>query len=317
MPSGNNQPGHDDDQIDSQERPGDVPARPAMFGLSAKLLLLTIGFVMIAEVLVFVPSVSNFRKNWLKERLAAAQIAALAVAPDRELPKVAKAELLNNVRIHAVAVKRDDARQLILQSETPMKLASHYDLRDASSINMIWDALAVYVAPSGQFIGVAGQPGFGSGQIIEIVVEQDPLKAAMIRFGVGILGLSIIISMITAALVYLTLNMMLVRPMTRITRSMVSFGEDPEDLSRVITPSGRRDEVGTAEHELAQMQRELSGTLQQKNRLAALGLAVSKINHDLRNMLASAQLISDRLGGVQDPLVQRMAPKLISSLDRA
>ena len=320
MVSGNNLPGHEDDPIDSPERLGEipgVPARPAKFGLSARLLILTIVFVMIAEVLVFVPSVANFRKNWLMERLAAAQIAALAMAPDHKLPTAARAELLNTVRIHSLAVKRDDTHQLILQSETPIELASHYDLRDASWLRLIWDALAVYTAPSGQFIGVMGQPGFGAGQLIEIVIEQDPLKAAMIRFGVGILGLSVIISMITAALVYFSLNMMLVRPITRITRSMVSFGEAPEDLSRVITPSGRRDEIGTAERELARMQRELSGTLQQKSRLAALGLAVSKINHDLRNMLASAQLISDRLGGVQDPLVQRMAPKLISSLDRA
>ena len=65
------------------------------------------------------------------------------------------------------------------------------------------------------------------------------------------------------------------------------------------------------------MQEELTHTLQQKNRLAALGLAVSKISHDLRNMLASAQLISDRLRSLPDPTVQRFAPKLIASLDRA
>ncbi len=57
--------------------------------------------------------------------------------------------------------------------------------------------------------------------------------------------------------------------------------------------------------------------LQQKNRLAALGLAVSKINHDLRNLLASAQLFSDRLASVPDPNVQRFAPKLMRSLERA
>ena len=62
-----------------------------------------------------------------------------------------------------------------------------------------------------------------------------------------------------------------------------------------MVPSGRLDEVGIAERELAQMQEELSGLLAQKTRLAQLGLAVSKINHDLRNMLANAQLISDRL----------------------
>jgi signal transduction histidine kinase len=293
------------------------PRKRRSVGLSAKLLFLTIAFVMVAEVLVFVPSVANFRKNWLMERLAAAQIAALAAASDRELPLTAKEELLKNAQVHAVALKRDDTRKLILQTQMPVRIDGHYDLRGAAWTDLIWDALAVYFAPPQQSMRVVGQPGFGAGDFIEIVVEQDPLKAAMIRFGLGILGLSIIISVITAALVYLALNLMLVQPMTRLTRSMVRFGEDPEDPARVIVPSHRADEIGTAERELAHMQKELSGALQQKSRLAALGLAVSKINHDLRNILSSAQLISDRLGGIQDPMVQRMAPKLVKSLDRA
>ena len=98
---------------------------------------------------------------------------------------------------------------------------------------------------------------------------------------------------------------------------MLRFSADPEDQSRIMTPSGRLDEIGVAERELAQMQQELSGLLAQKNRLAQLGLAVSKINHDLRNMLANAQLISDRLVDIPDPTVQRFVPKLIASLDRA
>jgi signal transduction histidine kinase len=57
--------------------------------------------------------------------------------------------------------------------------------------------------------------------------------------------------------------------------------------------------------------------LHQKSRLAALGLAVSKINHDLRNLLASSQLLSDQLASVPDPRVQRFAPKLMRSLERA
>ncbi|HYM99153.1 MAG TPA: HAMP domain-containing sensor histidine kinase, partial [Aestuariivirgaceae bacterium] len=71
------------------------------------------------------------------------------------------------------------------------------------------------------------------------------------------------------------------------------------------------------ERELHDMQTQLAALLQQKSRLAALGLAVSKVSHDLRNMLASAQLISDRLAMVNDPTVQKFVPKLIASLDRA
>jgi signal transduction histidine kinase len=97
----------------------------------------------------------------------------------------------------------------------------------------------------------------------------------------------------------------------------VSFREAPENPGRIVVPSGRNDEIGIAEHELGAMQRDLSTMLQQKSHLAALGLAVSKINHDLRNLLSSAQLFSDRLSQVPDPNVQRFAPKLMRSLERA
>ena len=84
--------------------------------------------------------------------------------------------------------------------------------------------------------------------------------------------------------------------MHRITANMMAFRADPENR-RSHHRAARRpaDEIGIAERELAAMQRELASMLQQKSRLAALGLAVSKINHDLRNLLASAQLFSDRL----------------------
>jgi signal transduction histidine kinase len=126
-----------------------------------------------------------------------------------------------------------------------------------------------------------------------------------------------VISGFTATLVFLALNYLLVRPMRRITDNMIAFRADPENSARVIVESGRSDEVGTAEEELAAMQRELASMLHQKNRLAALGLAVSKINHDLRNLLASAQLFSDQLSTLPDPKVQRFAPKLVRALERA
>src|SRR5262245_60204946 len=65
------------------------------------------------------------------------------------------------------------------------------------------------------------------------------------------------------------------------------------------------------------MQRELASILHRQSRLAALGLAVSKINHDLRNLFASAQLCSDHLSTSPDPKVQRFAPKLMRALERA
>jgi signal transduction histidine kinase len=288
-------------------------------GLSAKLLLLTILFIMLAEVLVFVPSVSNFRRQWLTERLAAAHIASLAAeaAPGGQLPSMLRDELLERAKVKAIAVKRADARVLIIEMDMPADIDASYDLRNASWLTLIADALMVYVTPEDRVIRVVGVPGMSEGELIDVVMGEAPLKAAMIRYGLDILGLSILISIITAALVYLSLDALLVKPMTKLTWNIVRFSERPEDPTRVITPSSRRDEIGTAERELSTMQKELAETLSQKSRLAALGLAVSKISHDLRNMLSSAQLLSDRLITVKDPTVQRLVPKLIASLDRA
>src|SRR5262245_45075561 len=285
---------------------------------------------MLAEVLIFVPSVANFRITWLNDRLTGAQLAALAAeaVPGGVVPDQLRTELLRTAQVRAVALKRSNERRLVLPPDGATPIDATYDFRASARdrgmwselglrLRLIWDALSVFSAREDRLIRVIGEPGMGAGDFIEVVLPEKPLKAAMIRYGLNVLGLSVIISVITAALVYFTLNGLLVQPMMRIASNMLRFSQNPEDASRIIVPSPRQDEIGTAERELAHMQEELTQTLQQKSRLAALGLAVSKINHDLRNMLANAQLISDRLSSLSDPAVQRFAPKLIASLGRA
>jgi signal transduction histidine kinase len=297
-------------------------------GLPAKLLLLTAAFVLMAEALIFLPSVANYRVSWLSERLTAAKLAALASEAFQggEVPSALRADLLRTAQVRAIASRRDGLRRLVLPVEGELAIDEVFDLRkDPTSLwqgigiklEQIGDALGVFFARDGRIIRVMGDTGGESGDLIEIVIPEAPLKSAMLRYGLNILGLSIIISLLTAAVVYFALSRLLVKPLTRITRNMLHFSENPEDPSRIMTASGRIDEVGIAERELASMQTELASLLAQKNRLAQLGLAVSKINHDLRNMLANAQLISDRLVDVPDPTVQRFVPKLIASLDRA
>lgn len=317
----------------------DAPACSAperlLHGLPSKLLYLTALFVMLAEVLIFVPSIANFRVTWLTDRLTAARLASLAAeaAPDGIIPEGVRMELLSTAQLRSVAVKTDGMRKLVLPPAGHFVVDAVYDLRvppEATTLErlskrfeLIIDALAVFLAPSGRVILVRGHPNPAPApdaamtNFVEIALPEAKLRGAMFRFGLNILGLSIIISIIAAALVYIALSALFVRPMMRITRNMLDFSENPEDASRIIAPSDRRDEIGIAERELARMQRQLAQTLHQKSRLAQLGLAVSKINHDLRNMLASAQLISDRLSALPDPTVQRFAPKLIASLDRA
>jgi signal transduction histidine kinase len=289
-------------------------------GLSGKLLFLTIVFVMVAEILIYVPSIANFRLNWLNDRLAAAHTAALVLeaAPSGMVPEALSKQILESIGARAVAIKMGNERRLLAASNVPSRIAQDIDMRRVRWWHAIMHAFdTLLFSKPDDVIRVVGPAPMAHGEFLEIVLDEAPLRKAMWAFSVNILLLSLVISGITAALVFLALNYLLVRPMRRITDSMIAFRADPENPARIIAESGRGDEVGTAEEELAAMQRELASMLHQKNRLAALGLAVSKINHDLRNLLASAQLFSDQLSHVPDPKVQRFAPKLMRALERA
>src|SRR6202158_582664 len=208
------------------------------------------------------------------------------------------------------------ARTAAPAAKTLPPVAHDYDMREVTAFRAIVDAVATLLSGRHDLMRVVGPAPMG-GEFIELVMEEAPLQRAMWRFSGNILGLSLIISGITATLVYLALHYLFVRPMRRITANMMAFHGDPENPARIIAVSGRRDEIGIAERELAAMQGDLASMLQHKSRLAALGLAVSKINHDLRNLLTSAQLFSDRLSSLNHPRVQRFAPKLMRALERA
>lgn len=287
-------------------------------GLSGKLLMLTILFVMIAEILIYVPSIANFRTNWLRDRLAAAHTAALVfdAAPRGGVPESLVREILTSIGAHAVAVKMGDQRRLLAQADIPGAVDHDIDIRSNPAWTQIRDAFDLLLDPRSKTMRVVG-PAPGRGEFIEVILNERPLRVAMLRFSVNILLLSLVISAITATFVYLALHYMFVRPMRRITANLMAFHADPENQALIIKPSVRSDEIGIAERELAGMQSDLVSLLKQKTHLAELGLAVSKINHDLRNLLSSAQLISDQLASVADPRVQRFAPKLVRTLERA
>lgn len=297
-----------------------APARREFrLGLSGKLLLLTLLFVMMAEVFIYVPSVANFRLNWLNDRLSAAYTAALVfetVPPDAVVPEKVAREILKSIGARAVALKLGQQRRLLAAGEMPAAIDLDIDVRSMTWHRAIIEAFATLFSSGHEVMRVVGAAPMG-GEFVEIVMNAAPLRKAMLEFSGRILILSLIISGITAMLVYISLHLLLVRPMRRMTENIVAFRSEPENPARIIAVSRRRDEIGTAERELAAMQSDLRGLLQEKNHLAALGLAVSKINHDLRNLLTSAQLFSERLAKLADPHVQRFAPQLMRALERA
>ena len=315
MAATDRQPIQDTDQPD---QPAIRPRGSRGLGLSGKLLLLTIPLVMIAAVLLYVPAIANFWVNRLNDRVAAANTAALVLdaAPLGMVPDSLSRQILKSINARAVAIKMGQQRRLLASDNIPAAIEHDIDLRDMTAWEAITGSFRMMLETGNQAIRIVG-PGVGNAQFIEIVTDELPLRKQMYRFSRNLVVVALIIAVLTAGLVYLALHYLFVRPMRRLTASLVGFHENPESSAGIIVPSQRSDEIGVAERELSDMQRDLMSMLNQKSRLAALGLAVSKINHDLRNLLASAQLLSDQLASVPDPRVQRFAPKLVRSLERA
>ena len=288
--------------------------------LSARLLLLTILFVMLAEVLIYAPSIGRFRLVYLEERLAAGRLAILALeaTPDHMVSEELERELLAHAHAHVIGISRPNGAKLMLSSAPPERIDASFDLRQGTFFSLIRDAFATLNRSDDRRLRVVGPAPFDAATEVEVVIDETPLRMAMVDYSKRILGLSLLISFITAALVYLSLHWLMVRPMRRITQSMMAFRDDPEDVARAaIEPTRRQDEIGIAARELADMQERLRAALHQKSRLAALGIGVTKISHDLRGILATARLVSDRIAGSGDPEVKRLTPTLLGAIDRA
>ncbi|GGA79237.1 histidine kinase [Brucella endophytica] len=291
---------------------------PLRHRLSSKVLLLTVLSVLVAEVLIFVPSIASMRMRWLTARLDTVAAVSLVLA-DGQTPPVPRAvqdSVLLATGTKAIALREQNASRLLAMSEVPKTIDQHIDLAHTSEAAAIWDAFDTLFAGGNRNLRVYGPVGH-SGKVIELVTSDAPLRTAMLDYARNVALLSLVISLIAASLVYLAINEMLLRPVRRMHRNMIYFAQGPDDPTRIIIPDPRKDELGVAQSQLAAIQTDLQRTFSEQKHLADLGLAVSKINHDMRNILASAQLMSDHLSDARDPVVQRMAPKLIRTLNRA
>lgn len=290
--------------------------------LSSKLLALTVLFVLFAEMVVLVPSVANQRLNWLNARLESAYLVGLALdAPGGEMikPEVAE-QLFATANILGVTLDSRGARLLIM---TPKLTSDQARVTHFVNIDLrilpehIADAWATFFSRGDNSIRVVGKPKYAPDGVVDMFVSQAALRRDLLTYARNVLLLSLVISTLTAALVYWSLDLMIVRPVRRLTRSMTVFEQNPEDESALLVASRRQDEIGVAERSLASLERRTQSLLSERRRLAALGAGISKISHDLRNILASAQLMSDHLSKSDDPRVRKLTPRLISSLNRA
>jgi signal transduction histidine kinase len=298
--------------------PSGAPLAVNGFGLTARVLAVTIGFVLLTMGLLYVTRLTAFRETWLHNKIAAARTAVevFDLGGANRLPDELSRKILQNVGVRSIAiVTPNERRELALPGAAPVA-AETVKLDDSSLFGGLEASLrGLFARPSAILRIVDTTPTDDAA--IEVTLDEAPLIEAMWRVSRTFLTISVTIAAVLTCVLWTALWQMVLRPVGRLTSNIIAFGEAPQDSSRVIAPSGRRDEIGRAEAALSEMQGSLARELAQRKRLAELGMAVARINHDLRNMLAAAQLISDRLVTIPDPLAQRLAPRLVATLDRA
>lgn len=295
-----------------------IPGR--FSGLSNKLIVTIIGVILLVEVIVYLPSLANFRTTWLDDRLRVGVVAArvLDAVPDvMSLPRNLTDRLLTSAGADAIVYRREGQSQLIELADpvTPGRVVTA-DLRQGDLPTQIMGAIDTLIAGPGRTLRIVGEGDLDE-SLVELLMPEAPLRQDMLVYSRNILLVSLGIAAITAFVLYVLVSRMFIHPVLRLSANMLAFRQAPENASLILTPSRRRDEIGVVERELADMERDLSSTLRQRRHLADLGLAVAKINHDLRNTLTSAQLLSDQVATLDDPKVQRLAPRLVTTLDKA
>lgn len=287
-------------------------------GLSGRLLILTILFVMLAEVILFVPSAAMYRQNWLEQRAESAQQLTLAImgVENFQGSKLLTTSFMDNTDVTAVMQKRDGMTEKVLGMPPPDAVYTIIDLRQERRFPDFGALARSYFGDGEGYMRVWAKPSVPGAQALEIIIPNAALKQALVDYCHRVIGLSILIALFTGLLIYFALSWLIVRPVQRLARALSAFHEDPEHHAGFITDSKRKDEIGVLEREFIDLKTGIRGALKQKDRLATLGLAVAKINHDLRNVLTSAQLISDRLATDAEPRVRKMGERLVRAVDR-
>jgi len=294
-----------------------APTRRSV-GVAGRLLMLTIGSVLLAIGLFYASRLTAYRENWLRDRIMVAHSAMMLFGATgaEDVPRELADKILDTVGAKSITVSLPDGRRLTATTQVPLPAAETVELGDPSFAMASQSAFRTLFAQPGSLTRVIGKSPI-DGATIDVTLDQSPLIAAMWRISRTFSILALIISAVVTCVLWAALWLLVIRPMRRLTSSIIAFGERPQEHARVIAPSGRSDEIGRAEAALSTMQSSLAHELRQRKRLSELGMAVARINHDLRNMLSAAQLISDRLASIPDPLAQRLAPRLVATLDRA
>ena len=288
--------------------------------LSGKLLVWTIIFVLVAELLIFIPSAAIYRQTWLTERAKSAGLLTLAIegVPNYEGGAMLSERYMQDTDVSMVVQKRGGMSQVVLGMPPGDVKIITVDLRAKRRLPLFLDSFQDFFGDGHAYIRILSVPTVDGVEALEVLVPQRALKQAMHDYSKRILLWSLAISVLTGLMIYAALSLIIVKPIRKLARGLASFRQEPH---KRVAPgqdrlSLRKDEIGQLERQFSDMKIGVRAAFKQQERLATLGMAMAKINHDLRNVLTSTQLISDRLANDPDERVRGMGERLVRAVGR-
>ena len=300
---------------------------PFHFGprtLSARVFWLTVSIIFVVDILVMMPGMGREWQNCLNNKVTQAAEVAVTVISGPAAGNFANAQtrdalssLSGTIGITLMGGVKPIS---ILPVSTSLQLDPNVDLDRVSLWQSAWQADREVLGLCAAYLPVNAAFPLGSDPRIQIVISARPLIAHLRGYVAQTVTYSVIVAALTGGLVYAALDRLLVKPMRIMTADIVAFRRDPEHarLSGLKWLSRKGDdEISRAAHELVIMQDELRTALWRNAQLAALGTAIAKMSHDLRNILGSALLVAGRFRSHGDPAIKQASALLISSMERA
>jgi signal transduction histidine kinase len=309
------------------ERTEIAAAQAPRRSLSWRVMWFTLAAMVAVELLLFLPAMQRERQKWLEGRLLAAQIAvqALPSAPGQLPPfagpeRAAREELLRLAGVLSVRLQEPGRPMVTLAPVGQIHAPALLDMRSESAWARLWATLSALTRSGDRLLLVVAPSPKRPQAVLSVVLREGELDNHLKEAAatVALHGLSVAIP--TGILVHVTLLVLLVRPMRRLTQSIAAFRADPERTPPLEEPRAAqetRDEMVLAQRELAAMQRELRAALWRNARLAALGAALARVSHDLRGILTPALLTAERLQGNTDPALRRVGDSIARTVERA
>jgi len=292
-----------------------VPKLPFYRRLRTKLLLLICLCVILTESLVFIPSLANRQHRWFENQHRFAYALSLSVYRTDEYGLEERS--LTNLELVELSITAPDGSiKKIITEQPDVKIDKIVDLDKSNDLNFIFSAIKTLFVGGNRIIQISGQIG-GDGTTLSLLTRDHSLRAALFQFSERFFFSSLTIALIVAAIIYLLVTEILLRPVYKIYTNVLNFVVAQDDPKAILVPEKRCDEIGLVQQRIAMIETELQRGYARQKHLAELGLAVSKINHDMRNLLSSAQLISDRIAAIDDPTIKRLAPRLLRTVKRA